>query len=320
MVHDAPPWRDHSPFPNDPNFLCPGCDARPHAAPSTLVLSADIHGRIADDLAPVLLVTLVELTDRDTSAMITLAGGTSSRPALEAISLLLGAGDIKVASTIGATAVQVTPAGLQHADRIERERASHGARRAFALDELVAAAFAGPDERVDLQAFTARTFHLGEHLDASTVIAAARDLVSYGLAVPIPPEGERPEQLALTRSGWHCAALDMKVIQYVTQHNVGNGPASTSTSSPGVQAPKACMSPRPTASAPATSASSSNSCAAPPPAPARPGTSTWPISPPSKTPTPPARPAGAPCCGCGPSWNRPAQPPASSRLPSPSQP
>lgn len=56
------------------------------------------------------------------------------------------------------------------------------------------------------------------------LFAAARDLVFYGLAVPIPPEGERPEQITLIRSGWHCAALKMKVIQYVTQHNAGNGP------------------------------------------------------------------------------------------------
>ncbi|MFD3719897.1 hypothetical protein [Streptomyces sp. NPDC058674] len=233
MVHDAPPWRDHSPFPDAPDVVCPACKAPLHAPPNTLVLAADALRRTADDLAPVLLVMLVEQTGRDTCAPITLVNGKGGHPALEAIGMLLDGGYIKAASTPGATAFQLTAAGLRHADEIVRQRANHGIRRDFALDELVAAAFAEPDEQVHIQDFTAFTFHLGERLDVSTVIAAAHDLVSYGLAVPIPPDGERPEQLALTRAGRHCAALKMKVVQYVTQHSPGNGPVFNQYVQPG---------------------------------------------------------------------------------------
>ncbi|MEU7068421.1 hypothetical protein [Streptomyces sp. NPDC046161] len=65
----------------------------------------------------------------------------------------------------------------------------------------------------------------------------ARSLISCGLATPTPSDGERPEQLTRTPSGWHCAALNMKVTQQIA-------PVFHQYVQPWAPAPRACTSPR----------------------------------------------------------------------------
>ncbi|MEU3774325.1 hypothetical protein AB0F11_14195 [Streptomyces sp. NPDC032472] len=216
MVPDKPPAQH-----------CPAQSATHRATltPPRPVMPATDSSMSLDDVADVLLTGLVEQTGRCTNTMVTV---TRSRPGpnavLEAAALLRSRGHVRVLETFGAMALHLTYEGLRAADRIVRERANHGVRMGFILDRLVAAAYAEPASSVDLQAFTARTLHRGERLDASAVATAALDLRAYGLAILDPGDSRRPRQLTLTAAGRHCAATQPKVIQYMTRHTAASGP------------------------------------------------------------------------------------------------
>ncbi|MEU3836079.1 hypothetical protein [Streptomyces microflavus] len=175
----------------------------------------------AENVADVLLIWLSSHTGRDVGKCVDVKDFAGAEEVYvqrveEAARLLHERGHVEELRTFGCSAVSITHSGLREADRILAERENHGARFSYVLDRLVAEAIASPEGTVQLLPFVATTIYLGEHLEITVVLRAARSLREYGLAVLTPAEGH-PTTLTLTPRGELCAMSGQKVNQYVSE-------------------------------------------------------------------------------------------------------